>query len=53
MQVREELTTAMLEATGVAGEVLTAATGEVIEAVEVEMVMLGRVEHTAEGGGKE
>ena len=49
--VREVLT-AMLEVTGVDGEVLTVATGEVIEGVEVEMVMLGSVEHTAEDGGK-
>ena len=46
----EELAIAMLEATGVIGEVLTAVTVE----VEVEVVMLGSVEHTAEveGGGK-
>ena len=52
MLVREVLATAMLDTTGVVGEVLTAATGEVIEGVEVEMVVLGSVEHTAEGGGK-
>ena len=37
--VRKVLTTVMLEATGVVGEVLTAATGEVIEGVEVDMVV--------------
>ena len=47
----EMLAIAMVEATGVVGEVLTTATWEV---VEVEVVMLGSVEHTAEveGGGK-
>ena len=39
--VREVLATAMLDTTGVAGE-----------GVEVEMVVLGSVEHTAEDGGK-
>ena len=45
----EVLAIAMLEVIGVVGEVLTAVTGE---DVDVEVVMLGSVEHTVEGGGK-
>ena len=46
--VREVLTTVMLEATEVVGEVLTVATGEDIE---VGVVLMGGVEHSAGGGG--
>ena len=43
---REVLANAMLEATEVVREVLAIATGEVGEDVDVEVMMLGSLEHT-------